>query len=143
MNYVGYFFNNNPDNPKEADAVFILPKVFLNEKSEPFELQGLTPKDVINLDDDTNRLLQDQGVSNMVSELAIWLYQAIQFYHKRTLNSSNKEQAPIRDVISSRGQESVTYLDTILQLRKFYKEHKQLLTFVSIIHNSGNNKIQW
>lgn len=143
MNFVGYFFNNNPSDPKEADAVFILPKVFLNEKSEPFELNGLTPEDVINLDDETNKLLRDQGVSNMVSELSIWLYQAIQFYHERTLNSSNKEQASIRDVISNRGQESVTYLDTILQLRKFYKEHKQLLTFVSIINNSGNNKIQW
>ena len=143
MNYVGYFFNNNPDNPKEADAVFILPKVFLNEKSEPFELDGLTPKDVINLDDRMNKLLRDQGISNMVSELAIWLYQAIQFYHERTTNSSNKEQAKIRDVISNKGQETITYLDTILQLRRFYKEHRQLLTFVSIINNSGNNKIQW
>ena len=143
MNYVGYFFNDNPDNPKEADAVFILPKVFLNEKSEPFELDGLTPKDVINLDDRTNKLLQEQGISSMVSELAIWIYQAIQFYHERTHNSFNKEQAYIRDVISNKGQESVTYLDTILQLRRFYKEHKQLLTFVSIINNSGNNKIQW
>lgn len=143
MNFVGYFFNNNPADPKDADAVFILPKVFLNEKSEPFELEGLNPEDVINLDDEKNRLLRDQGVSNMVSELSIWLYQAIQFYHERTLYSSNKEQASIRDVISNRGQESVTYLDTILQLRKFYKEHKQLLTFVSIINNSGNDKIQW
>ena len=143
MNYVGYFFNNNPDNPKEADAVFILPKVFLNEKSEPFELDGLKPEDVINLDDRTNKLLRDQGISSMVSELAIWLYQAIQFYHERKANSSNKEQANIRDVISNRGQETVTYLETILQLRRFYKEHKQLLTFVSIINNSGNNKIQW
>lgn len=143
MNYVGYFFNNNPDNPKEADAVFILPKVFLNEKSEPFELEGQTPEDVINLDDRTNKLLRDQGISNMVSELAIWLYQAIQFYHERTTNSTNKEQASIREVISNRGQETITYLDTILQLRRFYKEHKQLLTFVSIINNSGNNKIQW
>ena len=143
LNFVGYFFNNNPANPKEADAVFILPKVFLNEKSEPFELEGLSPTDIINLDDETNRLLQDQGISNMVSELSVWLYQAIQFYHERTLNSQNKESAPIRDVVSSKGQESATYLDTILQLRKFYKEHKQLLTFVSIINNSGNNKIQW
>ena len=143
MNYVGYFFNNNPDNPKEADAVFILPKVFLNEKSEPFELDGLKPEDIINLDDKTNKLLKDQGISNMVSELAIWLYQAIQFYHERTTNSTNKEQAAIREVVSNRGQETVTYLDTILQLRRFYKEHKQLLTFVSIINNSGNNKIQW
>lgn len=143
MNFVGYFFNNNPANPKEADAVFILPKVFLDDKSEPFELEGLSPEDVINLDDETNKLLRNQGVSNMVSELSIWLYQAIQFYHERTLNSSNKELASIRDVIRNRGQESVTYLDTILQLRKFYKAHKQLLTFVSIINNSGNNKIQW
>lgn len=143
MNYVGYFFNNNPDNPKEADAVFILPKVFLNEKSEPFELDGLKPEDIINLDDRTNKLLRDQGISNMVSELAIWLYQAIQFYHERKTDSSNKEQAAIRDVVSNRGQETITYLDTILQLRRFYKEHKQLLTFVSIINNFGNNKIQW
>ena len=143
MNYVGYFFNNKPDNPKEADAVFILPKVFLNEKSEPFELEGLTPEDVINLDDKTNKLLRDQGISNMVSELSIWLYQAIQFYHERTTNSTNKEQASIREVVSNRGQENITFLDTILQLRRFYKEHKQLLTFVSIINNSGNNKIQW
>ena len=103
MNYVGYFFNNNPDNPKEADAVFILPKVFLNEKSEPFELDGLKPEDIINLDDKTNKLLKDQGISNMVSELAIWLYQAIQFYHERTTNSTNKEQAAIREVVSNRG----------------------------------------
>lgn len=143
MNYVGYFFNNKPDNPKEADAVFILPKVFLNEKSEPFELEGLTPEDVINLDDKTNMLLRDQGISNMVSELSIWLYQAIQFYHERTTNSTNKEKASIREVVSNRGQENITFLDTILQLRRFYKEHKQLLTFVSIINNSGNNKIQW
>lgn len=143
MNYVGYFFNNNPADPKEADAVFILPKVFLNEKSEPFELEGKTPEQIMNLDDESNKILQDQGISKMVCELSIWLYQAIQFYHERTLNSNNKESAAIRDVISNKGQESVTYLDTVLQLRKFYKEHRQLLTFVSIINNSGYNKIQW
>lgn len=143
LNYVGYFFNNNPQNPKDADAVFILPKVFLNEKGEPFELHGIDPKDVINLDDEKNELLKSTGVSSMVSELAIWLYQAIQFYHERKSNSSILEQAAIRDVVSDRGKDTVTYLDTILQLRKFYKEHRQLLTFVSIINNSGNNKIQW
>lgn len=144
LNYVGYFFNYDSSNPGNSDAVFILPKVFLNEKSEPFELEGCDPESIMDLDDETNRLLHDEGVSSMVSELAVWFYQAIHFYHSRVLSaSSNKESANIRDVISNQGDESVTYLDTVLQLRKFYKEHKQLLTFISIINNSSNNKIQW
>lgn len=143
LNFVGYFFNNAPNNPTEADAVFILPKVFLNSNDEPFELAGVNPSDIINLDDRTNALLHEQGISTMVSELSVWLYQAIQFYLERKSDSHNWESASIRDVVSNKGDEQVTYLDTILQLRKFYKEHRQLLTYVSIINNSGNNKIHW
>lgn len=143
LNYVGYFFNDNPPGTIEPDSVFILPKVFLNERSEPFEKEGKKPETIINLDDATNKFLKDEGIAQMVSELSIWLYQAIQFYHKRIRKSDNQEQASIRDVVSSQGEESVTYLDTVLQLRKFYKEHKQLLTFVSIVNSTGNNKIHW
>lgn len=143
MNFVGYFFNNSPETPQRADSVFILPKVFLNERSEPFELEGILPEDIIDLDDENKKLLSNNKVSEMVSELSIWLYQAIQFYQERKSNSDIAEKAPIRDVISNRGKDSVTFLDTVLQLRKFYKDHRQMLTFVSIVNNSGHNKIQW
>ena len=45
VNFVGYFFNYNPQYPENTDAIFILPKVFLNSKSEPFEFAGKRPED--------------------------------------------------------------------------------------------------
>jgi len=143
VNFVGYFFNYNPQYPENTDAIFILPKVFLNSKSEPFEFAGKRPEDFLDLNDENNKMLKENGVAEMVFELSVWLYQAIAFYHQRILDTQNLENSSIQNVVSNRGEDSATYLDTVLQLRKFYKDHRNLFTFVSIINNSGHNKIHW
>lgn len=143
VNYVGYFFNYNLENPENTDAIFILPKVFLNSKSEPFEFAGKKPEDFLDLNDEDNKVLKENGVAAMVFELSVWLYQAIAFYHQRKSSSKNIENSSIQNVVSNRGEDSATYLDIVLQLRKFYKDHRNLFTFVSIINNSGHNKIHW
>lgn len=142
INFVGYFFNYDPRYPESAEPVFILPKVFISNDNEPFELKGISPEDII----DTNKWPEDKldkGISEMIFELSVWLYQAISFYNERTPNTRILENAMIQNVVSSCGEESATYLDTVLQLRKFYKDHRNLITFVSIINNSGSEKIHW
>lgn len=140
--YVGYFYSE-----AARDSVFILPKVFLFE-GEGDAGQGeiafgrYRPEDIINLEDPDNPLRLD-GFDTVVFDLSAWLYQAIQRYHARHRYGGIIENAKIQNVISNKGGSGQTFLDTMLSLLRFHKEHRNLITYISIINASGNNKIHW
>lgn len=140
--YVGYFYSE-----QAKDSVFILPKVFL------FEGEGKTadreiafgkyrPEDIINVDDPENPMRKD-GFDKVVFTLSVWLYQSIQRYHARHKYSAIIENAKIQNVISNKGDSDQTFLDTMLSMLRFHKEHQNLFTYISIVNSSGNNKIHW
>jgi len=142
IGHVGYFFNVNQEDPSLSDSVFILPKVFINENNAPFELEGLKPEDVIELNTE-NECLLENGIPQLVFGLSVWIYRAIQFYQQRNTDTRSVSDAKIQNVVSNKNDESETYLDIILQLIDFHKKHKNLLTYISIINNSNKNKIHW
>jgi len=140
--YVGYFYSE-----QVKDSVFILPKVFL------FEGEGKTsdgeiafgkyrPEDIINVDDPDNPMRKD-GFDKVVFSLSVWLYQSIQRYHARHKYSAIIENAKIQNVISNKGDNDQTFLDTMLSMLRFHKDHQNLFTYISIVNSSGNNKIHW
>lgn len=144
--YVGYYYSQDL-----KDSVFILPKVFLWAVSDPEFPKHSTsqlafgrwdPCKIIHSRPDDNPLKED-GYDQVVFGLSTWLYQAIKRYNVRHPYSQIIENAKIQNVISNRGTSSETYLDIILSLIRFQKEHQQLFTYISIINSSGNNKIHW
>lgn len=143
VTYVGYYFNCNFEEPEKSDVIFILPKVFLDENQHPFQLSDYMPEDFIDLDEDKTKLLKDNGISDILFNLSVWIYQSLQFYLERAEENKIIQPEKIQEVVSNKGNEETTYLDSILQLKDFYKKHKNMLTYVSIIKNTGNNKIHW
>ena len=148
LNAVGYYYST-----KVNDSVFILPKVFLFEEEKEIGEEGekttcisafkrYDPLKIIDIDSESNPL-KEKGDDAVVFELSTWIYLAIKQYNKRNENNRIVEDNLITNVKSIGDHHSVTYLDIILSLRKFNKEHRHLFTFISIINSKGHNKINW
>ena len=144
--YVGYFYSLDL-----KDSVFILPKVFLWVENCPgipkhsatqLAFGKWDPCCIIDSCPEKS-LLKEDGYDQIVFGLSTWLYQAIKRYDARHPYSQIIENAKIQNVISNRGSSSETFLDTILSLIRFHKDHQRLFTYISIINSSGNNKIHW
>lgn len=132
--YIGYFFN-----PTIKDSVFILPKVFIiNHKA----FGKYAPEAIIDTTAPNNPL-SAQNDSELIYELSTWIYRAIEHYFNRHASSQIGVTEHLQNVISNKGSNQPSFLDIILQLLRFHKSHRQLLTHISIINNSGNNKIHW
>ena len=142
IGHVGYFFNVNQEDPSRSDSVFILPKVFINASNCPFELEGMKPEDVIELDTE-NECMIENGIPQLVFGLSVWIYKAIEFYQQRNTETKSVSEAKIQNVVSNKNDESETFLDVILQLIAFNKKHRSLLTYISIVNSSNENKIHW
>ena len=85
----------------------------------------------------------EAGFDKVVFSLSVWLYQSIQRYHARHKYSAIIENAKIQNVISNKGDSDQTFLDTMLSMLRFHKDHQNLFTYISIVNTSGNNKIHW
>lgn len=140
--YVGYFYSETA-----KDSVFILPKVFLFEgegdaANKEIAFGKYRPEEIINVDDPNNPLRKD-GFGQSVFTLSVWLYQSIRRYHSRHRHSGIIENAKIQNVISNKGDSTQTFLDTMLSMLRFHRDHQNLFTYISIVKASGNNKIHW
>jgi hypothetical protein len=142
VQYVGYFFST-----KHNDSVFILPKVFIDNKSSESKAFGrYNPEDIIYIgtqDEETNQELIAEGDNNIIFELSVWIYRAITQFVNRHTDNDIVEESIIQNPVEANGEKSQTLLDTILQLMEFHKKHRNLFTYISIINASGNNKIHW
>lgn len=133
---VGYFYCTDL---KVNDAVFVLPKVFINEKGMAFGKSK--PEELIKLDSLSDKSLDQER--EIIFELSAWLYQAIAHFVQRNPKTDIVKMSNVQEVASAKGEKSETYIDIILQLRKFQKEHRHLFTYISIINHSGTRKINW
>ncbi len=133
---VGYFYCTNPE---VNDVVFVLPKVFIKEDGTAFG--KYKPEEIIKLDSFSDKSLNDE--KETVFELSAWLYQAIAHFVERNPETEIVKMSDVQEVASSKGEKCETYLDIILQLQKFQKEHRHLFTFISIVNRSGTHKINW
>lgn len=140
VQYVGYFFSK-----ERGDSVFILPKVFIEEK-EKLAFGKYVPEDIVSIsaheEGVVKRLIED-GDHNVVFELSVWIYRSITQFISRNIDTDIVEDAIIQNPTDANGERSQTMLDIILQLLDFHKKHRHLFTYVSIINASGNNKIHW
>ena len=130
--YVGYYYS-----PLAQDSVFILPKVFLQDR-KAFGVDD--PRKVIthSQDSDSGKITQ-----SAIFELSVWLYRAIAQFVNRNSKTTLVKNAEIQKVVSYDGKSSQTFLDVILALLQFHKEYRNLFTYIAIINSSGRNKIHW
>lgn len=133
--YVGYFFSQ-----EIRDSVFILPKVFLDKDGNAFKKKGQKPDGVIDADTKDNI---EEADKEIMFDLSVWIYQAIQKYIERNPDNNITDQSAIQNVIDVRGDDSETLLESVLALKKFAKDHRHLFTYISKINHSGANKIHW
>lgn len=140
--YVGYIYSR-----KVNDSIFILPKVFLFEgtgdkKKNEFAFGKYHKDEVLEISSKHNPLKKD-GLDKVVFGLSTWIYQAIDKYSRRHKKNDIVKRSTIQGVNSHNGENDQTFIDTILALLRFHKEHANLFTYISIINSSGNNKIHW
>ena len=140
--FVGYFYSE-----QVKDSIFILPKVFLFAGEGKIENNEVAfgkyrPEDIIDVEAPENPMRKD-GFDKVIFSLSVLLYQSIQRYHARHKHSGIIENAKIPNVISNKGDSNQTFLDTMLSMLRFHKEHQNLFTYISIINSSGNNKVHW
>ena len=133
VGYVGYYYT-----PQLRDCVFILPKVLVNEENKVFS--RLDPHDIIDLD---NCKLLTSEERNFIYEFAVWIYRAIEVFNKSNPNSGIVLHRKIAEMGKGKRVLSNTFLDILLSLLRFNKEHYSFFTTILRNLHSGYNKINW
>ena len=136
---VGYYYSK-----KAEDSVFILPKVFINlDKDGKEKAFGMfEPTAIINTKNDKNPLLKS-AYNEEVFYLSTWIYQAIARYQERHSPENITESVEVQNVESTKGDNSETWINIILELIRFNNEHRNLFTYIARINSQGHNKINW
>lgn len=138
VNYVGYYYFAS-----KGTAVFILPKVVLNQQDKVFN--HYKPEDIIDLTEKDNPL--SQGERQFIYGLSVWIYRAIAVYYDycRSHNIDHtivRRQSAIK-IGKSKRRTSNTFLDIILSLIEFNKENRDWFLFILKNVHRGFNKINW
>ena len=139
--YVGYYHNSEC-----GDSVFVLPKVFINVKKEDGKdvekaFGVFNPEEIVDTQDEKNPILGTPYFDD-VYNLSTWIYRAISRYMER--NDENiTELVDVQNVKDSRGKRSQTWIDIILSLVRFSREHRNLFTYIARINSQGNTRIHW
>lgn len=140
VNYVGYYYY-----AEKGHAVFILPKVVIDQHDNVFGVEGLRPEHIIDIKNPTTPLTNSQR--NLIYELSVWIYRAIAVYRNNCVRL-NKNRTIIREqsaIKIGRGKRrtSNTFLDILLSLIEFNKQNKDWFMFIMKNIHSGFNKINW
>lgn len=138
VNCVGYYYTT------EYSHIFILPKVFLiNGKAfGAFEISDNEP---LTLSDTVVEALKEYGWKcDVINDIPIYLYRAIEKYRKRELDTVAIDKDFRLKVSSSKqGKTELSLMDIILSIRDFYFEHQNLFTLIYKQVHSGYNKVNW
>lgn len=146
FNYLGYYLPEGKSEP-----VVILPKVFLDEKGNFLEKE---PSKFVDIKEMVNKIesgeidlpqgVSVQGLKDTIMGISTWIYRSIAHYIERVSESGIAEESHAQNVISKKDEgSSATYLDTILQLFRFAKDHKNLFAFITNVNRQHRNKIVW
>lgn len=132
--FVGYSYSR-----EIGDTVFVLPKVFINEGKAFGKFE---PETIIDTNSDKNELL-NTNFFNEIFNLSTWIYRAISRYREESSDENISDIVDILDVESNKGGKSITWIEIILRLVRFAKEHQNLFTFIARMNSQGQNKIHW
>ena len=139
VQYVGYFFSR-----EKEDSVFILPKVFIEEKQGERRAFGkYLPEDIIYTTTNAGGDRVHSEDYNIIFELSVWIYRAISQFANRNADTDIVDNAVIQNPTDANGTRTQTMLDIVLQLLDFHRKHRHLFTYISIVNANGNNKIHW
>lgn len=138
LDCVGYYYD-----PMQSH-VFILPKVF-NIGGKGFGCIDLTDDSAVKVSDSDANTLKDNGWRpELLTELPIYLYQAIEKYRKREIDNISTEKDSVQSIMSSKkGKNETSLMDVILSLRDFYNENQNLFVLIYKQAHSGYNKVSW
>ncbi len=139
VQYVGYFYN-----PHLRDCVFILPKVLMDEKDILVGVkketgEAVTPEDVIT--PEGQKVLSNE-YRKFIYEFSVWIYRAINLYYNNKTSKAILYKSLPQSGKGKRHQAN-TYLDIVLSLINFNKEHRDFVLFTIKNLHRGNNKINW
>lgn len=139
MNCTGYFFS-----PSAADAIFILPKVFLKASGGSLIAFGKYDIGEFTRYPFSDRVNADKELSENLFNISVWIYLAIKrFQSDYPYSGIIIEGNKTLKVTSRKGTDSCTLIDTILSLIDFHRTHQTLLTYCSLISHSRKNRIHW
>ena len=138
LDCVGYYYD-----PKHSH-VFILPKVF-NISGKGFGCIDLSDEFPVRVSDSDVNTLKDNGWRpELLTELPIYLYQAIEKYRRREIDNISTEKDSALSVMSSKkGKNESALMDVILSLRDFYNENQSLFVLIYKQAHSGYNRVSW
>lgn len=141
INGVGYcFYNGCP--------VFVLPKVFLDEKGTKAFGKTITDNgaDIFGNANPSENNNLNSIQRKFLSSISKWLYTAIDCYDKK---NEDREKSGIR---TSKRQDArhfekndryATLIDITMAMEDFYKKNQNLFVFIAKNKQSGNSKINW
>lgn len=133
INYVGYYYS-----AELKDCVFILPKVLLTVDELVFGEHK--PEDIITINKNSP-LSEEQR--RFIYEFAVWIYRAIDVYHRKNKKSSIIYYKQIAKIGHGRRRVSNTFLDVLLSLIQFNKDNRNFFFYILRNLHSGMNKINW
>lgn len=138
LDCVGYYYD------PVRQHVFILPKVFY-KNGKGFGFLDLNDVEPITDSPDLVQKMKDEGwPENILTDLPIYLYQAIEKYRKREIETIATEKDAAQNVMSSKkGKTETSLMDVILSLRDFYVENLNLFILTYKQNHSGFNKVNW
>lgn len=138
LDCVGYYYD------PVRQHVFILPKVFY-KSGKGFGFLELKDDAPITDSPDLVQKMKDEGwAENILTDLPVYLYQAIEKYRKREIETIATEKDTAQNVMSSKkGKTETSLMDVILSLRDFYDENQNLFILTYKQNHSGFNKVNW
>lgn len=110
----------------------------MNEENKVFS--RLDPHDIIDLDNCTELSSEERS---FIYEFAVWIYRAIEVFNKSNPNSGIVLHRKIAEMGKGKRVLSNTFLDILLSLLRFNKEHHSFFTTILRNLHSGYNKINW
>lgn len=136
IGYVGYYWND-----RLKDAVFVLPKVFLEPDANKQDLVfgKYRPEDVI----DVASKKFTKAERDFIYGFAVWIYRALTVFK----DANPKSDIILHEYVSQmgRGRKRLcnTFLDVVLSLIDFQKRNRDFIVFITKLKHSGYNKINW
>lgn len=151
------------------DSVYIMPRVFVNKikvqtadgetlqdrvfakqvNSTGESSEGYDPKEIIRIEfkkkqskEETASVKLAHNEYLFITDLVEWIYGAIKRYSEQ-FGKGNIIDGNLQRIVTTPGETTETMHDTIECMIKFYKEHRNLFTFVAINRNSGASKVNW
>ena len=139
INCTGYYYCSSA-----ADAIFILPKVFLKASGGSLVAFGKYDIGEFTRYPFSDRVNADKELSENLFNISVWIYLAIKRFQSDYPDSGIIiEGNKTLKVTSRKGPDSCTLIDTIVSLIDFHRAHQTLLTYCSLISHSGKNRIHW